>query len=796
MISLRASTIVVSLFFILSSTTSIKSQSLTEQPNQEIQNLVAFAKLYGHVKYFHPSDEASAIDWDTFAIYGAKEVKGAANSEELKVVLDSLFLPVAPTTRIRQQEPSENSFISFYLDHLDSDTTNLKMVAWQHLGVSLNYPSVVYNSIRVNRLLDDMYGLSHNLDTRQIAGKKLRLRAAIKTKFNSEKSEAKISIEVEEKEKGSISWSKSISSEVENASTPGYSSDKWKIIEAEIKAHKNPTAAAVVIGLHGPGTLWIDEVSISMQTAGGKWEPVPISNAGFEDVYLHSNDQKLFTDPLSGWKILNGRNRSQILGGVNMSSHSHTHTWLASSNIFGEVTDNASFSGRQSYRIEIPTQLFDEHPQVGETAELEIAPRLYSEVALALYRNDKHTLPQANKEDFENLKNHLKTVHRDSSAADDVDVRLADVIIAWNVFQHFYPYFDVINTDWEQQLILALKGALTDKSADDFFITLSKMLASLQDGHIWLYHPSQIKQASLPFIVNWIDDKAVVTHSKLNSIKPGDIIVSLNGLPAGDIVRSQMDLISGSSQLSQFRSLRFFGAGKPDSDATVEVKQEDGISTYTVSRVDRESSEEMEWSHLPVIGEIEDDIYYVSLSKASMSQIGEELEEIAVAKGVIFDLRGYPNSNHQVINYLLTESVPSNQWRKTPKYIYPDQKKIVGYEESGWNLKPSDPHIQGKVVFLTDARAVSYAEAYLSFIEHYSLADIVGQSTGGVDGVTNLLKLPGGYISTWTGERVLKLDGSQHHLIGIQPTVPVRKTIGGVREGRDEFLETALEIIR
>lgn len=34
------------------------------------------------------------------------------------------------------------------------------------------------------------------------------------------------------------------------------------------------------------------------------------------------------------------------------------------------------------------------------------------------------------------------------------------------------------------------------------------------------------------------------------------------------------------------------------------------------------------------------------------------------------------------------------------------------------------------------------------------------------------------------------------HLKGIHPTVPVRRTIQGVIEGRDEFLEKALEIIR
>ena len=84
----------------------------------------------------------------------------------------------------------------------------------------------------------------------------------------------------------------------------------------------------------------------------------------------------------------------------------------------------------------------------------------------------------------------------------------------------------------------------------------------------------------------------------------------------------------------------------------------------------------------------------------------------------------------------------------------------------------------------------------MSFIEHYKLAEIVGQPTAGTNGNVNPFLLPGGFKIMWTGMKVLKHDGSQHHLIGIQPTVLVERTIQGVIDGRDEFLEKALEIIK
>lgn len=96
---------------------------------------------------------------------------------------------------------------------------------------------------------------------------------------------------------------------------------------------------------------------------------------------------------------------------------------------------------------------------------------------------------------------------------------------------------------------------------------------------------------------------------------------------------------------------------------------------------------------------------------------------------------------------------------------------------------------------MTNGSAISYAETYLGIIEHYQLAEIVGQSTAGTNGNVNKLILLDSYRICWTGMKVLKHDGSQHHGVGILPTVPVERTIKGIAEKRDEFLEKAIEIV-
>jgi C-terminal processing protease CtpA/Prc len=111
-------------------------------------------------------------------------------------------------------------------------------------------------------------------------------------------------------------------------------------------------------------------------------------------------------------------------------------------------------------------------------------------------------------------------------------------------------------------------------------------------------------------------------------------------------------------------------------------------------------------------------------------------------------------------------------------------------------LPPRSPRIRGEVVFLTNAEAISFAESVLSLVEAYGLGRIVGQPTAGANGTVNPFDLPGGFLVGWTGLKVLKPDGRQLHLVGIQPTVTVERSIAAVRGGKDEYLEKALQLIR
>ena len=111
-------------------------------------------------------------------------------------------------------------------------------------------------------------------------------------------------------------------------------------------------------------------------------------------------------------------------------------------------------------------------------------------------------------------------------------------------------------------------------------------------------------------------------------------------------------------------------------------------------------------------------------------------------------------------------------------------------------MPPLKPRFKGKFAFITNGSAISYAESCMAIIANYELAPIIGSPTAGANGNINPFSLPGDYRVVYTGMRVMNHDDSQHHIVGVKPTIPMKPTIAGVRAGRDELLEKAIEVVR
>ena len=723
-----------------------------------VKNIKTFARLYGYARYFHPSDEASKIDWERFAVYGVKRVEKAKSSEKLKKILEELFMPLAPGMVIYfSSESEEKAFDKTRIIPPGTDTREMKVVAWQHYGVGLSDTPNIYHSIRLNRKNTINLGSGFaNLVKKKIAapyrGKAFLYKAAVKV----ERGKAQMWFRVDRPNR-QIGF-------FDNMDDRPIQSRQWKIYEIKGKIADDAKNIAYGCFMVGAGKIFADDFQLFVKE-GDQWKPIEIKNPGFEG----DTDGK----PPQDWLVRGEGYHFQ-------------------------VTSRTASQGNKSFMMENktvdgPMQLFPQHPSIGEHIRKELGVGLSCILPLALYGTETNTYPSSPAETFKNLSAALDKENPEEWTGNDLHVRMADVVIAWNVFQHFYPYFDVVKVDWDSVLTRTLQQARSDADEKDFLYTLKQMVAQLHDGHGGVYHPALKQHAGFPFKVEWIENQVVITVSEDKQFQRGDIILSIDGMDAEDALVEAETYISGSPQWKRWKSLARFGYGEKGTTALLKIKRDGQEMEITFTRNHNARIKEF---YRQCIETLDDDIYYVDLNHSQAEkETSAAIEKLSKAKGIIFDARGYVKYGMKnILSYLVDETITSPVWN-VPQVIYPDRERIV-YTDSNWIVEPKKPKIEGKVVFLTRGSAISASETFMAMVEHYKLGEIVGQPTAGTNGNVNPFTLPGGYRVFWTGMRVLKHDHSQFHLIGIQPTVPMKRTLKGVKEGKDEFLEKAVEIIK
>jgi Peptidase family S41 len=379
------------------------------------------------------------------------------------------------------------------------------------------------------------------------------------------------------------------------------------------------------------------------------------------------------------------------------------------------------------------------------------------------------------------------------SDSPDLDQRLADVVVAWNVFRHFYPYWPEAGVDWDARLRPQLEAARAADSRAAQRDAIRSLVADARDGHGFVGDAKEAERADLPVTLALIEDRLIVTSSAVPSEAPvGAVVTTIDGVPAADRLARAISLASGTTQWRRFRATQSLSSG--GKGATVRLGLESGQGPRSVT-LEYGTSPPAEKRPLPV-SEMEPGLWYVDLTRAGMADVTLKLDALARARGVVFDVRGYPSDAGAGILPHLLDAPETDRWMHVAKIVGPFGE-AAGWFDFGWDMKPAAPRIAGRVVFLTDGRAISYAESVMGYVADRHLATIVGRPTAGTNGNVASFVTPSGLRVSFTGMRVTRHDGrSPHHLVGVQPDVALAPTLAGVRAGRDEVLERGAQLAR
>ena len=744
-------------------------QAAYSQSDQSIKNLTAFSKAYGYVKYFHPSDEAYQLDWDLFAIYGSKEVQNCQNDKELVFTLNKIFSPIAPSSKfVLKQDKS-----AYALQTISPEKTkNYKQIYWQHNGLSLGMfgngrRELPYKSIRVNKTDNiDHSARSGNvrtsIDPKDIRGKEFKYEGWAKLKAGSV-GKGYLWVLVERLNNEITFFDKTLNTPVVK--------DKWE--RFEIKGKIDSLAANLSFGcyLDGKGSLLFDHVGLLVKE-NGEWVNVPVKNGDFEEERISSE-----------WK----KKTSWYGQGVGYEI---------------DLEDKEKYSGEKSVRIHHVGNLkvvegkplFHTKPNMGTIIDKEIVKNVCCQIPLVLYGNKKGTYPVSNRTNLSRLK---KRVSGQSANPNELFARLGNVIITYNIFQHFYPYFDVIPVDWDAAFQSAIKQSYLDKNRNDHLETLERFTAKLKDGHISV-RGGDHKNYIPPILWEWVENRLVITYvmDKDSNLKRGAIIEKINGVSPHDYFQATEERISAATDgwlnyVAQRKSL--YGLKGSTIALQIDSTMYELTRDFTYQRV----VESNDISPVKYKFYRDSSIVYLNFDLIEMDAINSLMSNLEDSKAIICDFRGHPRGTSNFLSHLVQKNENDPTCFQIPQIVYPDLENICGYQMEEWAIDFKKPYLGGKqVIFITDGRAISTAESYLSFIKGFKLGTIIGQPTAGTNGNVNRFRLPGEYHINWTGMKVLKRDGSQHHAIGVLPDVRIEKTINGIIEGRDEFLDKALELIK
>lgn len=382
--------------------------------------------------------------------------------------------------------------------------------------------------------------------------------------------------------------------------------------------------------------------------------------------------------------------------------------------------------------------------------------------------------------------------------------RLLALFRYWNTIQYFYPYKHIIGKDWNDVLQSFLPRFTEAKDLITYRRLLSAFVNSVNDSHSGTWDPL-LRESLIPFLfpakVTIIDNEAVITSftddslGRANGLKVGDVIEQIGNRSVRQIIEENLALINGSNYPVKLAFLcsNDYITGGIDSVVQLSVRRNEERITITANRYryiqDKTPRDTIAWKMLP------GNIGYVHMGKLQPKQVGAMFKELKETRGIIFDLRHYPN---RTVTDLCKYLYPgSTQFAKTlqANLDYPGTYRWSSVTFYGPTKKESFPHYNGRIVVLVNANTQSQAEWTTMAIQAIPGVITIGSQTSGADGNVSQLYLTGNYKVMMTGLAVFYPDGTPTQQTGVRIDIKVQPTVKGIREGRDELLEKATEIL-
>ena len=404
--------------------------------------------------------------------------------------------------------------------------------------------------------------------------------------------------------------------------------------------------------------------------------------------------------------------------------------------------------------------------------------------------------------DFRNENEYSKMSYPDSG------FRLLSLYRYWNMINYFFPDKHLMDKDWNTTLKEYIPLFLNAEDELEYEMAVIQIIGDVQDTHANLWGGADKldawKGANYPPVhVRFIEDKLVVTDfykEELGNeagLKIGDIITKVNNVPIEKIVKEKYKYYPASNNITQLRDISEDLLRSNDSEIEIEFissnsqRQTKSLVLYPEDTIDIYGWYEKD-KNMSSYKMLDNNIGYITLGRIKIEDIETIMEEFKNTKGIVIDIRNYPSAfvPFNLGSYFVSSTTPfvkfTNGHVNNPgEFTFTENIEIPS---NGKTYK-------GKLVVLVNELSQSQSEYTAMAFRAGDNTTIIGSTTAGADGNVSAILLPGGLRTMISGIGVYYPNGQETQRIGIVPDIEVNPSIQGIRDGKDELLQRAIEVI-
>jgi C-terminal processing protease CtpA/Prc len=383
------------------------------------------------------------------------------------------------------------------------------------------------------------------------------------------------------------------------------------------------------------------------------------------------------------------------------------------------------------------------------------------------------------------------------------ELRMLAAARIWGVFNYFHPYKYLYGEDWDAVLATYLPILAAAKDAREYQLAVAEMVTHTHDTHCFVSSAqlSTYQGSRAPLEVRWIENQPVVTRvvdpELAKTIHSGDILIKIDGQPYRKRIDELSLVLTASTPQSLTNRVMQLLLSAPESAETpVTFRAADGQEYEAKLEHNSAFAQHLypsrtgETYHLltPTIG-------YVDLEKLTNAQVDAMFDTFKNTTALIMDMRGYPQGTAWSIAPRLADQPGKVNAQFRTNVV------SAAYVEGGLRQEFFEqripvidkPRYTGKTIMLIDDRAISQSEHSGLMYKTANGTVFIGSPTAGANGDVTSFTAPGGIRISFSGHDVRWPDGKQLQRVGLLPDIEVKPTIAGIRAGRDEVLERAVQ---